>query len=154
MAANPAPYHSYAEKLRTPEWQEKRFKILDRDNRHCLRCGRGFEDGVLLHVHHLAYRSGCEPWEYPDEELQTLCDEHHLEAEGEKIFVLIALGDPVYRAAIIEICTTWQICSVCLRLKPPFELDGRNGKHEPICGQCCLQSEVLRDFTKEGAKDA
>lgn len=68
---------SYAEKLKNPNWQKKRLEILERDRYKCRVCGSGLNDGKTLHVHHLFYRKGAMPWEYEDEALVTVCEDHH-----------------------------------------------------------------------------
>jgi len=64
---------TYAEKLRDPRWQKKRLYILERDNWCCQSCAT---DTRNLQVHHLFYAKR-DPWDYPDEAYQTLCDECH-----------------------------------------------------------------------------
>lgn len=61
---------SYAQKLRDPRWQKKRLQILERDGWFCQMCGDVDKE---LHVHHKFYVSRCEPWEYDDSVLVTLC---------------------------------------------------------------------------------
>ena len=63
----------YAQQLKSPEWKAKRLSILNRDNHKCTKCGsiKG------LHVHHLSYTQGCNAWEYPDDNLITLCRSCH-----------------------------------------------------------------------------
>lgn len=63
----------YSEKLRDPRWQKKRLEIFGRDNWTCVSCGCKDKP---LNVHHLTYRK-CDPWEYPDELYQTLCEDCH-----------------------------------------------------------------------------
>lgn len=72
---------SYTELLRDPRWQKKRLKILERDNWTCRKCE---SKEKTLHVHHLYYEYGKNPWEYPDLSLSTLCLECH-EEETESI---------------------------------------------------------------------
>ncbi len=64
---------SYADKLRRPEWQEKRAAILKRARELCENCG----EGGRLHVHHKLYIAGREPWEYKDDQLIALCPSCH-----------------------------------------------------------------------------
>lgn len=64
----------YFAKLKDPRWQRKRLEILQRDKFHCLICGDGLTE---LHVHHLYYVTGREPWDYPMSSLQTLCKPCH-----------------------------------------------------------------------------
>lgn len=66
---------NYQEKLKDPRWQRKRLKILERDDFQCQRC---CEVKNTLHVHHLKYE-GSNPWDTPDEYLQTLCENCHKE---------------------------------------------------------------------------
>jgi 5-methylcytosine-specific restriction endonuclease McrA len=66
----------YADLLRTNEWREKRDKILKRDRFACKQCGTKKN----LHIHHLWYPLGKNPWEIDDKYLQTLCEKCH---EGE-----------------------------------------------------------------------
>ena len=65
---------TYSEKLKDPRWQKKRLKILERDEFTCQECA---DSESTLHVHHRYYIRGAEPWEYPDEALQTLCEHCH-----------------------------------------------------------------------------
>lgn len=50
-----------------------RYDVLSRDDFHCVRCGRGREDGVKLHVDHIVpvSRGG----ESVMSNLQTLCED-------------------------------------------------------------------------------
>jgi 5-methylcytosine-specific restriction endonuclease McrA len=64
---------NYSDKLKDPRWQKKRLEILSRDNFTCKCCG---DNESTLHVHHLIYSSG-NPWEAPDNTLETLCASCH-----------------------------------------------------------------------------
>ncbi len=55
----------------------KRTRILARDNYSCTKCGTHEGENVALHVHHLHYIYGLDPWEYKDSELVTLCEQCH-----------------------------------------------------------------------------
>ena len=63
---------SYSEKLKSPKWQKKRLKILERDNFKCNLCG---DEETQLHVHHLKYTGN--PYDAPDKDLETLCSDCH-----------------------------------------------------------------------------
>jgi hypothetical protein len=65
---------TYFEKLKDPRWQRKRLEVLSENNFSCESCG---DTGKTLHVHHVAYKKGAEPWEYSSDELQCLCDDCH-----------------------------------------------------------------------------
>ncbi len=64
----------YAEKLKDPRWQQKRLAILERDGHRCRWCGASDRP---LHVHHLQYVPGQDPWDADDDMLRTLCDKCH-----------------------------------------------------------------------------
>lgn len=68
---------SYYEQLRDARWQEKRLRIMERDEFTCQKCGKGRNDGITLNVDHAYYEKGKSPWEYPDESLTTLCEDCH-----------------------------------------------------------------------------
>jgi glutaredoxin len=70
---------NYIEKLKDPRWQKKRLKIFERDDWQCTHC---HSTEKTLHVHHIDYEKGLEPWEYKDEMLQTLCEECHTSLKG------------------------------------------------------------------------
>lgn len=70
----------YLEKLRDPRWQKQRLEILQRDNWKCRQCQHTDD---TLHVHHLYYEKGKEPWEYPNEAFLTLCVHCH-ESESDQ----------------------------------------------------------------------
>jgi hypothetical protein len=63
---------TYSEKLQDPRWQKKRLEILTRDNWTCTLCG---DKETTLHVHHSIYQG--EPWDCPDECLNTVCKTCH-----------------------------------------------------------------------------
>lgn len=65
---------TYREKLMDPRWQKRRLEILNRDKFRCQACG---DDGTTLHVHHVRYYRGRDPWAYDDGDLLTLCAPCH-----------------------------------------------------------------------------
>src|SRR3954471_7225795 len=64
------------------QWREFRAAIIRLDDGCCVQCGRTESDGVVLHVHHKAYRPGRLPWEYPLEACETLCAGCHAAHHG------------------------------------------------------------------------
>ncbi len=74
---------TYTNKLRSPEWQKKRLKILQRDNWACCKCA---DRTTTLNVHHLKY-SG-DPWETEESDLITLCEDCHMIVSEWKIDLL------------------------------------------------------------------
>ena len=65
---------NYSEKLKDPRWQKLRLHIFERDEWKCRECG---DEKSTLCIHHRLYRDGCEPWEYEDKDLVTLCENCH-----------------------------------------------------------------------------
>lgn len=70
MATNP----SYADPLKDPRWQRKRLEVLQREGWKCEGCG---DHTSTLHVHHRQYLKSRNPWDYPDDLLQVLCETCH-----------------------------------------------------------------------------
>ncbi len=69
----------YSDKLKDPRWQKKRLEILERDEWKCTVCE---DDTTTLHVHHLRYKVGKNPWDCDGFDLITLCESCH---EDERI---------------------------------------------------------------------
>ena len=67
----------YPEKLKDVRWRKARRLILVRDDYTCQICGAKEEWGFVLHVHHIKYLKGKEPWEYPPAYFVTLCKKCH-----------------------------------------------------------------------------
>ena len=74
MAKQNKNWQSYSEKLQDPRWQKKKTEILIRDNFTCTRCNG---TDVTLHVHHLEYIRGRDPWDYDNSKLALLCSICH-----------------------------------------------------------------------------
>jgi len=70
----------YAKLLRDPRWQKLRLEVMERDQWSCTHCD---DSASTLNVHHRnGYRNGAMPWEYPLEDLQTLCEDCHGKLKG------------------------------------------------------------------------
>ena len=65
---------NYSEQLKSPMWQKKRLKIMERDNFSCSCCKSNHKQ---LNVHHYKYKPFKMAWEYEDNMLTTLCDDCH-----------------------------------------------------------------------------
>lgn len=67
---------TYSEKLKDPRWQKRRLELLQQADWTCQndRCGSKAD---TLHVHHLFYEKGIEPWEYEDYQYRILCENCH-----------------------------------------------------------------------------
>lgn len=76
---------NYKEKLKDHRWLARKREILIRDKYTCKLCGSRGSNGNELHVHHLEYIHGFEPWEYNDSYLVTLCDKCHKEVHKHNI---------------------------------------------------------------------
>ena len=74
----------YSDKLKDPRWQKKRLEILQRDGWRCLFCG---DKDNTLHVHHLAYIKGVDPWDYVDGVLVTVCEECHDREHSDRAYI-------------------------------------------------------------------
>lgn len=68
---------SYKELLLDPRWQIKRLEIMQLDAFKCRVCESKTK---TLHVHHLYYISGNDPWDYPNDALVTMCKDCHANA--------------------------------------------------------------------------
>lgn len=80
---------SYYEKLKDPRWQKRRLEVLEAAGWECVECGDGSTE---LHVHHILYRKGCDPWDYQPDELKALCAPCHLEYEASRCEFLAKFG--------------------------------------------------------------
>ena len=90
---------TYAEKLKDPRWQRKRLEVFNRDNFRCQYC---LNEHFTLHVHHLTYQYGFEPWEADDSDLTTICEdchdlEHRIEERNRRLFDNIYALDEDFR---------------------------------------------------------
>lgn len=63
---------TWKDKLRDPQWQKLRLKIMERDGWRCSACGSSDD---TLNVHHAKY--GSDPWDTAPKYLQTLCERCH-----------------------------------------------------------------------------
>jgi len=100
---------SYYEKLRSPDWQRKRLEIMKRDNFTCVSCGNKEK---TLNVHHKTYRKNADPWDYPDENFITYCEDCHCSIHEEKDFLMMNVNTVKKLVTIANIacfCTDEQI---------------------------------------------
>ncbi len=104
------PKEQYAEKLRDPRWQRKRLAIFERDKWRCAVCDR---DDTTLHVHHLKYTD--DPWDTPDDLLETLCEHCHQAREATNQL----LARLLHQASSVEIA----------ELAKHIDLAGRLARH-------------------------
>jgi hypothetical protein len=83
---------NYYAKLKDPRWQKKRLEILSRDSFTCRLCD---DKESTLHVHHIRYAKGADPWDYPDDCLVTLCESCHEEMH------IVKIGDRLLESLIV-----------------------------------------------------
>lgn len=81
---------SYSEKLKTEEWQDKRLRILNRDNFKCQHPKCSSLNNEYLEVHHKYYLPNRNPWEYQNEALVSLCFDCH---DSEDLFRAIVFDN-------------------------------------------------------------
>jgi len=62
------------ENYKHPHWLLKRKEIYRERGSRCESCG---QENVTLHVHHLLYEIGKEPWDVPNWYLVILCEDCH-----------------------------------------------------------------------------
>lgn len=80
---------TYADLLKDPRWQKKRLEVFQAAYFTCELCG---DERTTLHVHHLRYRRGRMPWEYPLADLLCLCETCHRAQHPEKRGELTKVG--------------------------------------------------------------
>lgn len=68
----------YAEKLKDPRWIEFRDNVRELRGYKCQWCNAKFQKGYgNLHVHHMTYAPGAEPWEHDIGDVVLICDRCH-----------------------------------------------------------------------------
>lgn len=97
---------TYTEKLLDPRWQRKRLEVLSRDEFTCRHCR---DKKSTLHVHHLRYIKGRNPWEYETQELITLCETCHREIKQITDVIGLQLQDDVNVRAFLTLASLIQM---------------------------------------------
>ncbi len=100
--------NKYYEKLKDPRWQKKRLEIFKRDEWACRYC---FDSESMLVVHHTFYKRDCDPWDYPDDSLITLCKVCHegeTEARGDVNSVLVDVLRELPYTSVDDLATSLQ----------------------------------------------
>lgn len=138
------------DKYRDPRWQRKRLEILQRDEWTCHACNA---TDKTLHVHHKYYNGN--PWNVPDDALQTLCEECHAmlgkhpkggvywncgpeeDAAGNAGFVvsLVYLHCPECGSTTTKDKGSWEKCLGC---GYPFEWPDEFPDHPCTCEQALV----------------
>lgn len=144
---------AYSEKLKDPRWQKLRLEIFERDKWECQIC---YATDKTLHVHHLHYLKGREPWEYADEMqflLTVCCDCHEVESASlqdakDTLFARLAdhglltsewltqIGDTLYIAGYMNDVDRMQFISsidgFMRALEESFMPPRTEGSHNPV----------------------
>lgn len=110
---------TYYEKLKDPRWQKKRLEVLERANFTCASC---YDKDSELHIHHVYYEKGKDPWDYPSSHLWCLCKNCHesLQKNTTDILKLIADRGPDF--------TPWLLFGEFFNLLNPFLEENELGK--------------------------
>jgi hypothetical protein len=80
---------NYSSMLRDPRWQKKRLEIMQAADFTCQDCG---SKTATLNVHHVLYKSGVKPWEYPSDCLIVVCESCHVNRQEIQNSLLWSLG--------------------------------------------------------------
>lgn len=92
----------YQQKLLDPRWQKKRLTILNRDKWACKYCK---DTDSTLHVHHLKYTG--EPWEAPDSDLVSCCEDCHFIIEDLKDLEVLSIRKRVKKDILLFTVFWW-----------------------------------------------
>lgn len=101
---------TYREQLLHPRWQRKRLGVLERDGWMCMRC---CADDKTLQVHHKRYVKGRMAWEYPDDELISLCSDCHHQTHEEKDALLAEIAQSGHlQGELAHLIRGYSFCSL------------------------------------------
>lgn len=152
---------SYYEKLRDPRWQKKRLEIMERDGFACRGCG---DKDSTLNVHHGYYKKGCDPWEYHQSTLVTLCEKCHslYELGREVILAELVRMSPSQQSALFEATQCIELLDLFVKSKslPPVAgIDATSIYNEEPSDECdgplgvLLQAACAARRSLESGKD-
>ena len=105
-------------------FDDVRNAVFTRDSYRCVCCGRGIEDGAILHVHHLKYRSlgGTNRMK----NLVTVCERCHTSANHQKGGLLWELMKKYrvkdFRGATFMTAVRWQMYEELKAMFPDTEI--------------------------------
>lgn len=130
---------TYAEKLKDPRWQKKRLEIMNRDRFACRGCG---DEESHLNVHHCYYLPGKMPWEYPDCDLITLCEDCHIDMAFRYSQILSLLKTPCDALDALHL------------IRPYMAIKDTHGHHisNLICAFDAIDSSVGWDDASKSAE--
>ena len=119
---------SYKEKLTDKRWLVLTTRILRRDSYRCRDCG---ETSANPQIHHRYYMPGCEPWDYDESVLSTLCPSCHGKLHG-------------YGSDNQPLCFQPPRCSYCGSQVTVDQGYGRNSRRIYVCEGCVVRTEERR----------
>ena len=102
-----------------------RDAVFERDGHKCVLCGRGINEGAVLVVHHLVYRSNGGTDRMKN--LITLCTDCHTPANHKPGGLLYGLADkikvPSFKGATFMTAVRWQMLNAIREKYPDLELN-------------------------------
>lgn len=103
---------TFQDSYRSTQWQEKKNRILTRDNYTCAVCGKHGDEHTLMHVHHKTYEHCVDNkcWTCPDDDLITLCEGCHAKLHGKDEVKLPLLPNYVFLRSIDD----WTFVKACI----------------------------------------
>ena len=112
-------------------FNDVRNAVFTRDDYRCVCCGRGVEDGAILHAHHLKYRSLGGTNRMGN--LVTVCDRCHTPANHQKGRLLWNLMDKYkvknFKGATFMTTVRWQMYDELKVMFPDIETHLTYGSH-------------------------
>lgn len=123
-----------------------REAVFTRDGYHCRICGKGPEDGAILHVHHALYWKG----DHTDRMsgLLTVCDKCHTPANHKKGGKLFELKPSVRSMAGAAFMNTirWRILALVRTENPDIRVSPTNGAATKDSRKCrCIEKTHAND---------
>lgn len=139
----------------TPEWELRRAEVLERDQMRCVECLRGAQHPVQLQVHHKRYEAGKMPWEYPLDDLETLCSGCH--AVKHRKFPPMAGWDFIEHVDHEEVCEECDLCGTEIRYG--FIVDHKDWEPMQVGTVCCdfltgetMAMKIRKEIAKHGGR--
>ena len=123
-----------------------REAVFTRDGYHCRICGKGPEDGAILHVHHALYWKG----DHTDRMsgLLTVCDKCHTPANHKKGGKFFGLKPSVRSMAGAAFMNTirWRILALVRTENPDIRVSPTNGAATKDSRKCrCIEKTHAND---------
>lgn len=129
-------------------FDDVRNAVFTRDDYKCVCCGRGVEDGAILHAHHLKYRSLGGTNRMGN--LVTVCDKCHTPANHQKGGLLWNLMDKYkvknFKGAPFMTAVRWQMHDELKAMFPDTEIHLTYGSRtKETRRQLCIRKSHIND---------